>query len=127
MPRRSAEGTSATLRSLGGPRPRADGPGRGGRNRRLGCRRRLPLADLYDAKGDGIRRLTLGPGELLVAVHLPRAARGRRGRYKKLRVRPAYDFPELGVAVAGRWATGASRSCAWRSGAQSRVRGGSTR
>ncbi len=69
-------------------------------------RRRLPLADLYDAKGDGIRRLTLGPGELLVAVHLPRAARGRRGRYKKLRVRPAYDFPELGVAVAGRWSDG---------------------
>ncbi len=66
-------------------------------------RRRLPLADLYDAKGDGVRRLTLAPGELLVAVHLPRAARGRRGRYKKLRVRPAYDFPELGVAVAGRW------------------------
>ena len=66
-------------------------------------RRTIPLADLYDRSGDGIRRLTLRPGELLVAVDLPEASRGRRGRYLKLRVRPAYDFPELGVAVAGRW------------------------
>jgi 4-hydroxybenzoyl-CoA reductase subunit beta len=66
-------------------------------------RRRIAVRTLYDARGDGIRRLTLRPGELVVAVHLPRSARGRRGRYLKLRVRPAYDFPELGVAVAGRW------------------------
>jgi len=66
-------------------------------------RRTVPLAELYDLAGDGIRRLTLRPGELLVAVHLPERARGRRGCYLKLRVRPAYDFPELGVAVAGRW------------------------
>ncbi len=66
-------------------------------------RRRLPLAELYNVAGDGIRRVTLAPGELLVAVHLPDAARGRGGRYLKLRVRPAYDFPELGVAAAGRW------------------------
>jgi 4-hydroxybenzoyl-CoA reductase subunit beta len=69
-------------------------------------RRRIPLAGLYDAGGDGIRRTTLGPGELLVAVHLPPGAEGRRGRYKKLRVRPSYDFPELGVAVTGRWSDG---------------------
>jgi 4-hydroxybenzoyl-CoA reductase subunit beta len=69
-------------------------------------RRRVPVADLYDAGGDGIRRTHLAPGELLVAVHLPGAARGLRGRYKKLRVRPSYDFPELGVAVAGRWEDG---------------------
>ena len=66
-------------------------------------RRRLPLSALYDASGDGIRRLTLAPGELLVAVHLPPHARAQKGRYKKLRVRPSFDFPELGVAVAGRW------------------------
>jgi 4-hydroxybenzoyl-CoA reductase subunit beta len=69
-------------------------------------RRRMPLAALYDATGDGIRRTRLAPGELLVAVHLPENARGQRGRYKKLRVRPSYDFPELGVAVAGRWENG---------------------
>ena len=65
--------------------------------------RRMPVADLYDAGGDGIKRTHLAPGELLVAVHLPKESAGARGRYKKLRVRPSYDFPELGVAVAGRW------------------------
>jgi 4-hydroxybenzoyl-CoA reductase subunit beta len=69
-------------------------------------RRRFPLSDLYDAGGDGIHRLHLAPGELLVAVHLPAEARGLRGRYKKLRVRPSFDFPELGVAVAGAWDDG---------------------
>jgi len=68
-----------------------------------GGRRRIPLTDLYDAKGDGIRRLTTRPGELLVGVHLPPASRTLKGRYRKLRVRPSYDFPELGVAVAGAW------------------------
>jgi len=68
-----------------------------------GGRRTIPLEALYDRAGDGIRRLTLAPGELLVSVRLPARARGRRARYLKLRVRPAYDFPELGVAVAGRW------------------------
>ncbi len=68
-----------------------------------GGRRAVPVGALYDLAGDGIRRTTLRPGELLVAVHLPASAAGRRGRYLKLRVRPAYDFPELGVAVAGRW------------------------
>lgn len=65
-------------------------------------RRRVPLIDLYDRAGDGIRRHTVAPGELVVAVHLPRSARGLRATYLKLRVRPAFDFPELGVAAAGR-------------------------
>jgi 4-hydroxybenzoyl-CoA reductase subunit beta len=69
-------------------------------------RRRLSLTTLYDAEGDGIRRLNLQPGELVVAVHLPAGATSQRGRYKKLRVRPSFDFPELGVAVAGRWDDG---------------------
>jgi 4-hydroxybenzoyl-CoA reductase subunit beta len=65
--------------------------------------RRMPLGAMYDAAGDGIKRTKLGPGDLVVAVYLPPTARGLRGRYKKLRVRPSYDFPELGVAIAGRW------------------------
>jgi len=64
-------------------------------------RRRFPLEQLYDAAGDGIRRLTLRPGELLVGVDLPSATRGRPGTYLKLRVRPSFDFPELGVAASG--------------------------
>lgn len=66
-------------------------------------RRRFPLIELYDRAGDGIKRLTVRPGELLVGVHLPESARRRRATYLKLRVRPAFDFPELGVAVAGRF------------------------
>ena len=66
-----------------------------------GGRRRIPLPDLYDLEGDGIRRTRLSPGELLVAVHLPADTRGRPGNYLKLRVRPSYDFPELGVAASG--------------------------
>ena len=66
-------------------------------------RYRRPLIDLYDRAGDGIRRHTIPPGDLLVAVHLPEGAQGLRGNYLKLRVRPAFDFPELGVAVAARF------------------------
>jgi CO/xanthine dehydrogenase FAD-binding subunit len=64
-------------------------------------RRTIPLPDLYNLEGDGIRRTRLGPGELLVGVHLPATARGRPANYLKLRVRPSYDFPELGVAASG--------------------------
>ena len=66
-------------------------------------RRQMPLENLYDADGDGIRRTKLAAGDVVVAVHLPEKSGRLRGRYKKLRVRPSYDFPELGVAVAGRW------------------------
>jgi 4-hydroxybenzoyl-CoA reductase subunit beta len=66
-------------------------------------RRAIPLAELYDAKGDGIHRLSLAPGELVVGIRLPAGSAGQRGSYRKLRVRPSFDFPELGVAVAGRW------------------------
>jgi 4-hydroxybenzoyl-CoA reductase subunit beta len=62
--------------------------------------RRVPVTDLYDARGDGIQRTHLAPGELLVAVHFPTAARARRSAYLKLRVRPSFDFPELGVAAS---------------------------
>ena len=66
-------------------------------------RREVPLADLYDPHGDGIRRTRLAREELLVAVSLPASGRGRRSAYRKLRVRPSFDFPELGVAVSGRF------------------------
>lgn len=68
-----------------------------------GGTRRVPLGDLYDGAGDGIRRTRLLPGELLVAAHLPPPARRRRSTYLKLRIRPSFDFPELGVAAAARF------------------------
>jgi 4-hydroxybenzoyl-CoA reductase subunit beta len=66
-------------------------------------RRRIPVEAMYDAQGDGIRRHHLSPGELVTAVHLPAAVPPRRSVYRKLRVRPAFDFPELGVAGAARF------------------------
>ncbi len=60
--------------------------------------RRIPLANLYT--NDGMRRLALGPAELLARVHVPAAAAGRRGGYRKLRVRDSIDYPLAGVAVA---------------------------
>jgi 4-hydroxybenzoyl-CoA reductase subunit beta len=61
--------------------------------------RTVPVLDLYDAEGDGIRRVTLAPGEVVGAVQLPVATRGLPSSYTKLRVRPSFDFPELGVAA----------------------------
>jgi 4-hydroxybenzoyl-CoA reductase subunit beta len=63
-------------------------------------RRELPLTELYDPKGDGIRRHRLAPGELLVRLRLDPERAARRSTYRKLRSRPSFDFPELGVAAA---------------------------
>jgi 4-hydroxybenzoyl-CoA reductase subunit beta len=62
--------------------------------------RTVPLAELYDAQGDGIRRTRLRPGEIVAAVRIPKGSRGRAAAYRKLRIRPSFDFPELGVAAA---------------------------
>ena len=81
-----------------------------------GGARRSPLAELYDAAGDGIRRHRLAPGELVVAVDLPESARGLGSAYRKLRIRPTFDFPELGVAVALRERDGRVESLALAAG-----------
>ncbi len=75
-------------------------------------RRRVPLGAIYDAAGDGIRRHRLSPGEIVVAVHLPGAARRRASAYLKLRVRPSFDFPELGAAAAAELDAGRVRALA---------------
>ena len=61
-------------------------------------RRRIALADLY--RDDGMDHLALRPGELLVALHLPRATAGLPSDYAKSRIRGSIDFPLAGVAVA---------------------------
>ncbi|PKP84995.1 MAG: 4-hydroxybenzoyl-CoA reductase subunit beta [Alphaproteobacteria bacterium HGW-Alphaproteobacteria-2] len=70
-----------------------------------GGTRQIALLALY--RDDGAAHLALGPGELLVAVHLPAFA-GVSG-YEKMRVRRGVDFPLAGVGaalapVAGGWA-----------------------
>ncbi|HEV2341454.1 MAG TPA: FAD binding domain-containing protein [Candidatus Acidoferrales bacterium] len=64
---------------------------------RLGTRR-LPLDAFY--RNDGKNRIALGRDEILVAVHVPARMSGRRGVYKKLRVRDSIDYPLAGVAVS---------------------------
>ena len=66
-------------------------------------RRTIPLPALYDRDGDGIRRTHLGPGELVTSVLLPPGARRLRSTYRKLRIRPSFDFPELGLAASLRF------------------------
>jgi 4-hydroxybenzoyl-CoA reductase subunit beta len=69
--------------------------------------RRVRAASLY--KDDGIDYLTKSADEIITALHLP-AARGRQtSSYWKLRRRPAFDFPILGVAIAIAWEDGAVR------------------
>lgn len=60
-------------------------------------RRDCAVADLY--RDDGMRYLTLAPGELIVALELPPAG-AVRTTYWKLRRRGAIDFPVLGVGAA---------------------------
>ncbi|HEV2519237.1 MAG TPA: FAD binding domain-containing protein [Thermoplasmata archaeon] len=73
-------------------------------------RRIQPILELYDPGGDGIHRHRLGANEFVVAVHLPADAQKLPANYQKLRVRPAFDFPELGLAAAGRIESGVLRS-----------------
>jgi 4-hydroxybenzoyl-CoA reductase subunit beta len=65
--------------------------------------RSVALADCY--REDGIRYLTLGPGELVTEVVLP-PSDGWKSTYLKLRDRNSFDFPIAGVAAAVRWDTG---------------------
>jgi len=60
--------------------------------------RRIPLKDFY--RNDGIDRIALRSGELLVAVRVPPQSAGRRGVYHKLRLRNSIDYPLAGVAVS---------------------------
>ena len=69
--------------------------------------RRIPAASLY--KDDGIDYTTKGRDEVITSMHLP-AAQGRMtSAYWKLRRRPSFDFPILGVAVAISWDDGLVR------------------
>src|ERR1700694_3841703 len=69
--------------------------------------RRMPAAALY--QDDGIAYTTKRADEVITAVHLPAAPRRTTSAYWKLRRRPAFDFPILGVAVAIAWDDGVVR------------------
>jgi 4-hydroxybenzoyl-CoA reductase subunit beta len=65
--------------------------------------RDVSLADCY--RDDGIRYLTLEPGDVVTEVILP-PSEGWRSTYLKQRDRQAFDFPIAGVAAAARWENG---------------------
>jgi 4-hydroxybenzoyl-CoA reductase subunit beta len=69
--------------------------------------RRIPAADIY--KDDGIDYTTKSADEVITSVDLPAAAERLTSAYWKLRRRPAFDFPILGVAVALTWDDGVIR------------------
>lgn len=60
--------------------------------------RRIPLREFYT--NDGMDRIVLRRGEILTSVYVPARMAGRRGVYRKLRVRDSIDYPLAGVAVA---------------------------
>jgi 4-hydroxybenzoyl-CoA reductase subunit beta len=70
--------------------------------------RRIALAGLY--RDDGMDHLTLAEGELLTAIHLPKATAGVPSGYEKSRIRGSIDFPLAGVAVALKMKGGAVAS-----------------
>jgi xanthine dehydrogenase YagS FAD-binding subunit len=66
-------------------------------------RRELPLEELHRLPGDTPERdTTLEPGDLIVAVRLPPAARGfaAHARYLKVRERTSYAFAVVSAAAA---------------------------
>ncbi len=65
-----------------------------------GGERVVDLADCY--REDGIRYLTLAPGEIVTEVRLP-PSDGWRSTYLKLRDRNSFDFPIAGLAAAVRY------------------------
>jgi 4-hydroxybenzoyl-CoA reductase subunit beta len=59
--------------------------------------REVPLAALYS--GEGRTPLTLGRGEFVTAVLIPRAAARGKSRYEKFSLRGSIDFPIVGAAL----------------------------
>ncbi len=77
--------------------------------------RRIPAARLY--RDDGIDYTTKRPDEVITAVHLSAVAGRQTSAYWKLRRRPSFDFPILGVAVAITWDGGVVRDASGALGA----------
>ena len=69
--------------------------------------RTIPAASLY--KDDGIDYTTKRRDEVITAIYLPPAEGRVTSVYWKLRRRPSFDFPILGVAIALAWDGGIVR------------------
>lgn len=60
--------------------------------------RDVPVHEFYQP--DGIVRHVKQPGEIITWIDLPESAQTLSSGYSKLRIRDAFDYPELGVAAA---------------------------
>jgi 4-hydroxybenzoyl-CoA reductase subunit beta len=69
--------------------------------------RRVRAADIY--KDDGIDYTTKARDEVIAKIRLPPSPKRMSSAYWKLRRRPSFDFPILGVAIALIWADGVIR------------------
>jgi 4-hydroxybenzoyl-CoA reductase subunit beta len=69
--------------------------------------RQVAAADLY--KDDGIDYTNKRSDEVIISVQIPRSTRRLTSAYWKLRRRPSFDFPILGVAIALGWDDGMVR------------------
>src|SRR5437016_7596844 len=74
----------------------------------VGGDRRVRAHELY--KDDGIDYTTKRADEVIVSVEVPGSEARMTSAYWKLRRRPAFDFPILGVAVALSWDDGMVRA-----------------
>ena len=70
--------------------------------------RRISAAELY--KDDGIDYTNKRRDEVITSVHLPPSEVKVTSAYWKLRRRPSFDFPILGVAIALAWDDGKVRA-----------------
>jgi xanthine dehydrogenase YagS FAD-binding subunit len=69
--------------------------------RGAGGERELPLVELHRQPGDRPERDTvLEPGELVIAVELPRLEVAQRSLYRKVRERASFEFALVSVAAA---------------------------
>lgn len=69
--------------------------------------RRCRAADIY--KDDGIDYTTKARDDVITEVRLPASSKRMSSAYWKLRRRPSFDFPILGVAIALTWEDGVIR------------------
>lgn len=98
-----------------------------------GSRRRVPLGDfMVGPEIDITRETDLRPGEVLVAVHLPKLPEGARSAFRKAAEKPSFDWSigdvavligrdGLGVCRQARVALGAVAPVPWRARAAEAV------
>ncbi|MFQ5529436.1 MAG: FAD binding domain-containing protein [Gemmatimonadota bacterium] len=61
-------------------------------------RRTLSIEQFFTS--DGVWNRRMDPGEILVAIHIPRPEPGTRFSFQKLRIRESIDFPLMNLAAA---------------------------